>query len=438
MPTTITLERMSSGTDCIGHLPDGKTVFVQQGAPGDVAQIEVVEDKESYALARIAQLEQEGPTRVAPACPYGSICGGCPWQHLTYEAQLEAKRSNVLEALVRTGGMPRAQAEQLVSPTKGSKRQWGYRNKLELAVAKDAAGRFELGLSKEGSHDVFTPDKCLLAHRNIEKAPRALRGALRFLQGNNDLGIFRVGVRGSLRTKDVEVALWTTPGPFPRAQTAKIVSDAVKCTSVVRVMADPGKARKIKGVEQLSGKGCWAEDLCDAHFLTSAPAFFQVNTAQAEFLVNTVIEQLAVDEGTFVADLYSGGGTFSIPLALAGADVVAVESVGASVRDLRRNAEKAGVWVDVLGGDAARELPTLGHLDALVVDPPRAGLAKDMAKSIAKAGPDRMAYISCNPQTWARDVARLREVGYDLTFVQPVDLFPQTYHCEVASVFAKN
>lgn len=437
MQSTVTIERMGTGAEAIAHLEDGKTVFVPHAAPGDVASIEIVQEKSSFARARLVEVLQPGDSRVAPTCPYEDMCGGCPWQHISYQAQLDAKRSGIVEALVRTAETPRDVAEAIVRPVMGSKREWGYRNKLELGCAHDAAGRLEVGLRREGTHEVFTPETCPLAHKPIQKAAKALRGALRYLQGNQDLGIFRIGVRASVRTKDVEVALWTTPGPFPRAHAAKVLGDAVKNTSVVRVLADPGKSRKIKGVETLSGKGCWEESLADAKFLTSAPAFFQVNTAQAEKLVQTVIDQLEIEEGSYVADLYSGGGTFSIPLALAGADVVAVETVGASVRDLRRNADRAGVWVDVIGDDAARALPTLGSLDGLVVDPPRAGLAKGVAEDIAKAAPRKMAYVSCDPQTWARDVARLRSVGYELDFVQPVDMFPQTFHCEVVSIFKR-
>lgn len=176
----------------------------------------------------------------------------------------------------------------------------------------------------------------------------------------------------------------------------------------------------------------------DVRLCAAAPSFFQVNTAQAERLVEDVLEGLggadALD-GALVADLYSGVGTFSVPLSLAGADVIAVESAGSSVRDLRRNANANDADIEVIGGDAARELPDLGELDFLVVDPPRAGLANGVVGSIAAAAPERVAYVSCDPATWARDVARFEERGYRLMRARPVDLFPQTYHVEVSSTF---
>jgi len=433
MTHTVEIERMAYGADAIGHLPDGKTVFVESGAPGDVAEIEVVEDKGSFARAKIALLVEPSPNRVRPVSPIDQVCGTAPWQHLSYETQLQAKRANVVGALVHTARFDEGLAEDIVANCVGSKRTWNYRNKLELATGTDAKGKFALGFHREGSGEFVPAESTHLAHKQIEKAPKALGGAIRYAQGNQDLGIFRVGVRHSLATGELEVALWTKPGAFPRGMFAKTLSSACKATSVVRVLADPGKARKIKGVEILDGRGYWRERIGDAEFSTQAPSFFQVNTAQAGKLVELVAQGLGGVEGAYIADLYAGGGTFSIPLALAGADVVAVESAGSSVRDLRFNAENNGVDIEVVGGDAARELAELGELDALVVDPPRAGLAENVPADIAAAQPAHVAYVSCDPATWARDIARFAECGYRLVAATPVDLFPQTYHIETVS-----
>ena len=433
MTHTVEIERMAYGADAIGHLPDGKTVFVESGAPGDVAEIEVVEDKGSFARAKIAQLVEPSPNRVRPVSPIDQVCGTAPWQHLSYETQLQAKRANVVGALVHTARFDEGLAEDIVANCVGSKRTWNYRNKLELATGTDAKGKFALGFHREGSGEFVPAESTHLAHKQIEKAPKALGGAIRYAQGNQDLGIFRVGVRHSLATGELEVALWTKPGAFPRGMCAKALASSCKATSVVRVLADPGKARKIKGVEILDGRGYWRERIGDAEFSTQAPSFFQVNTAQAGKLVELVTQGLGGVEGAYIADLYAGGGTFSIPLALAGADVVAVESAGSSVRDLRFNAENNGVDIEVVGGDAARELTELGELDALVVDPPRAGLAENVPADIAAAQPAHVAYVSCDPATWARDIARFAECGYRLVAATPVDLFPQTYHIETVS-----
>ena len=445
MTETITIERMGYGAEAVGHLSSGKTVFVEGAAPGDAVQVELFEEKASFARGRIAKLEEAGECRVQPKWAEPAAAGSAPWQHISYDAQLAAKRDNVVAALSRTGGFGEA-ASELVKPCLPSKRQWGYRNKVELGAQWNAAGAFNLGFHEEGSPNVVQAASCPLAHDSIAKAPKALRGALRYLQGSEDLGIFRVGVRTSVRTRETEIALWTKPSGFPRAAAAKMLKSCLRTTSVVRVIADPGKARKIKGLEVLDGKGHWEEQLGAARYIASAPSFFQVNTAQAEKLVNCAIEALGGTvgeegpeglDGMLVADLYAGCGTFGVAMGQAGADVIAVESAGSSVRDLRRNAEANYVDIDVIGGDAARELPELGGLDALVVDPPRAGLADGVPADIAAARPTRVVYISCNPATWARDVRRFEQVGYRLESVQPVDLFPQTYHVEVASCFVR-
>ena len=433
---TVRVERMGYGAAAVGRLASGKAVFVEGAAPGDVAVVEVLKEKPSYAQARVAHLVEEGSSRAkAPAC--AGSCGGCPWAHLSYEAQVEAKRANVAEALARLGGVEAAQAQELVAPCVPSKRQWGYRNKVEFACGLDGAGNLAVGRHAPGAHDIVPEDSCPLAYPAIQGAPRALRGALRFVLGGQDVGLFRIGVRHSVRTGDTEVALWTRPGAFPRKEVAKTVRDALKATSIVRVMADDGAARKVRKVEVLAGRGCWREQLGGFEYLVSAPSFFQVNTGQAERLVRLALDGLDAPEGAFAADLYAGVGTFTLPLAERGCSVVAVESAGSSVRDLRRNADVAGLPVDVLGGDAVRELAGLDGIEALVVDPPRSGLGKPAIDAIAKAAPAALAYVSCDPQTWARDVALLGQRGYRLRAATPVDMFPQTYHVEVCSLFAR-
>ena len=435
MRTTIT--GMAYGPNAVGRADDGKVVFVAGAAPGDVVEAKITRETKGFREAVVDQIVEASPLRVQPACPYSGICGGCPWMHLGYEAQLEAKRANVVSQLTRIGGISRERAEEQVSPCVGSKRQLGYRNKLELAAGHDARGLFMLGFHEHGGQLAAVPKSCLLGAKGIEKAPGSLRGALSYLQGKDDLGIFRVGVRRSVRTRETEIALWTAPSGFPRKMAADTLASALKCTSIVRVMAEPGKARKVKKVEVLYGRGNWGETLLDNEYRISAPSFFQVNTAQAEKMIELVIEGLEIDEGSIVADLYCGAGTFTLPLAERADFVYAVESAASSVRDLRRNMEGIEGEIEVIGGDSARELPTLGDLDALVVDPPRAGLGKGVPESIAASRAKRVAYVSCDPATWARDIARFAQVGYELVRATPVDLFPQTYHIETVSILRK-
>ena len=439
--TTLTLhvERMSYGADAIAHTDGGKTVFVSGGAvPGDVVNAEVTRDKGSFANARLVEVVEPSSDRVTAPCPYADICGGCPWAHLSREAQLAEKRANVVNSFTRIGHMDVARAEALVAQTERPSDDWGYRNKVELAVAT-VHGRTTVGMHAQDGRTVIKVDRCPLLDSRYQKAVKSVSGALNYLAGSHDLGIDRVGIRASRRTKDLEVALWTAPGEFPRAQVAKVLQDSTKASSVVRVLTKgPQKARKVTGVERLSGKGCWEERIAGGQMLLSAPSFFQVNTAGAERLVELVLEGLSPEENDEAMDLYCGAGTFTLPLARACDYVSAVESYGPAVRDLRRNLEKAQLDnVDAIGGDAGREFPDT-DADVIVVDPPRAGLAEDVVKQLSAQPARAIAYVSCDPATLARDIARFEEAGvFSPVRITPVDLFPQTFHVETVVLMSR-
>ena len=440
------IETMTYGPDGLARTPEGKAVFVAGGLIGDTVEARICEDGPSFSRAVVDEVLEPSPDRVQPPCPFIGICGGCPWGGLSHEAQLQAKEENLRSALARIGKVSAEEVDDLIRPIRHAKDAWGYRNKIELAPVHEN-GKFRLGMHGRDASQIIKVDSCPLFEKKHAKAVKAVAGALGFLGNSRDLQLERVGIRSSRRTGALEVALWTPTGAFPRAQVSRVLSDAVRATSVVRVMSKGEKrARRVSGVEALAGEGSWAEKIGDETMRLSAPSFFQVNTAQAEKLIACVIEGLGGRMGEdgpeglddlLIADLYAGGGTFSVPLAQAGAEVLAVEAAGSSVRDLRRNADMNRVDLEVIGGDAARELPELGGLDALVVDPPRAGLADGVVESIAAAAPERVAYVSCNPATWARDVARFESQGYRLTSVQPVDMVPQPYHVEVVSVFER-
>lgn len=519
MSEIIQLSAMSYGSEAIGRMSSGKTVFVEGGVPGDVVACSITCEKSSFARARIEKIVEPSMYRVVARSPYDELCGSASWQHIAYEQQCALKRSNIIAQLERIGKISPDKAKSVVCETLPSKRIWEYRNKIELAVHFDRTHGISVGYTNPQTGEVVENPMSLLVEPPLQKAARALQGVLRFALGKTDYGMHRISMRYSRRTRSFEVALWCKPGSFPRNFVAKALNDSLQCSSVVRVLSNPQTPRVIKGIEVLAGKGYWHEQLICAgetfDFYTQAPAFFQVNTHQAGCLVQQVLDALGDIDGARVADLYAGGGTFSIPLSAAGAQVFAVESVGASVRDLRRNALENCVDVDVCGGDAARELAALGAdgsayagsgsgadccedcstgsgansadsgvktagllrtagaarighvagtactahvagtartayvagaariarahaaLDALVVDPPRAGLAVSVPADIVKSGAQRMVYVSCDPATLARDIARLQDCGMQLECVQPVDMFPQTFRIECVCLMSK-
>lgn len=431
----LTIERMSYGPAAIAHAEDGRVVFVEGGCPGDVVEAAVDKDGKRAIEAHVTEVLEAGPDRVRPRCPYAGICGGCPWAALDYSAQLTAKRANVTDALTRIGKLDGERVDALVRDCLAPGDPWGYRNKIELTAAEQR-GKTVIGLSAARGQGVVKVDECLLFDPSHKKLVKHVSGALGYLANSHGLVLDRVGLRGSRRTKEAEIAIWTPTGPFPRAQAVRMLEQGAKVASIVRPLLkgdkDAMKARKVSRVERLDGIGAWDERVLDEEMRVSAPSFFQVNTKGADALVSLVLEALEPDADDVAMDLYSGAGTFTLPLGRRAAWVEAVESYGPAVRDLRKNLDRANLTnVEAVGGDAGREFPDDADPDIVVVDPPRAGLAGNVVDLLSETPARAIAYVSCDPATLARDIARFEERGvFRAEWVEPVDLFPQTYHVE--------
>ena len=428
----IQVERLAYGGDGIGRLPDGRTAFIKGGCPGDVVEAQLDREHTRYVNLSVVEVIEPSIDRVTPPCPYFGVCGGCQWQHIGYEAQVAAKQAEVADALRRIGHQ-----DVPVAPCITAGQEYGYRNKIELAVRPGPEG-LEVGYTRAGTNEIVRVDSCLLLPKTARALPKSLAGSLRYLSGREDLGLTRVGARIAAHTKDLEIAIWTVPGPFPRKMAGETLAQATKATGVVRVLArDESAERLIKGVEVLRGNGAWRERFLDADMLISAPSFFQVNTRTAEKLVMAALEALGADGTDRVLDLYSGAGTFTLPLSHVAGEVVAVEQSGTALSDLRRNLERAQTWAEVAPGDAERALPELGRFDLALVDPPRSGMRPGAINALAATGARRIVYVSCDPSTLARDCSSFGKLGYKLTGATPVDLFPQTFHVETLAILDK-
>lgn len=479
--TTLTLERMTYGPSALAHDKDGKTVFVLGGVAGDTVEVQITSQHKNYSNAQIINIVAQGPHHIKPVCTEVELLSGCPWANIDYTHQLVAKREHVTNALVRIAHFNPSRVETLVAPCQQASDPWHYRNKLELNVEKTGE-RVQIGVRNIATNQLMPLQRTDLLPSPLAKLPKAIAGALSYLSNSRDLSLLRVGIRASRRTKDLELALWCEPGAFPRSQVTRILNDAIqgqaKLTSIVRVLTKgPQKARKTVGVERLFGKGAWSEQLLysacggrstgvgvdaagagagvgggacagagagsdtntHATCMTfSAPSFFQVNTKGAEKLVELVMEFLQPLNNDIAMDLYSGAGTFTLPLARLCKRVYAVESSGSSVRDLRRNLDACNLHnVQVTGGDAGREFPDT-HANIIVVDPPRAGLAPNVIDQLCEQPARAIAYVSCDPATLARDLSRFEEKGiYKVQRIVPVDLFPQTFHVETVAVLSR-
>lgn len=401
----VTLTDMAHGGDAVGRY-EGRVIFVPMALPGETVTVALEQSRASYARGRLLSIDRPSDARVSPPCPVFGRCGGCQWQHISYPAQLEFKQGIVRDALERMGGV---QAPR-VQPMLGMAEPWHYRNHVQLRIDRYGhAGYYALQ-----SHEIIATEHCMIAHPLLE----TMWDAHRTCRIRADELILRAGVNTGDRMAQLRGRQSLPPGSGP--------ATPYSCLYTGR-----------SGQRQvLSGRDFITEEVLGLRLRVSADAFFQNNTAQTERLVEIARDYLALTTGESLLDAYCGGGLLG--LSLAGQDVTlfGVESYGASVRDARENSGGRGSFWEA---DVARALRQhRPKVDAIILDPPRTGCTPDAIDALASCGAARIVYVSCDPATLARDIARLREHGYALVEVQPVDMFPQTYHIEVVALLSRS
>jgi len=406
--TEIHLTSMAHGSAALGR-HEGRVVFVPYALPGERVRVEIIEEKAHHAFARLVEVLEPSPERVAPPCPYfgPAGCGGCQWQHADYPAQLRFKAEIVADQLARIGSI----ADPPVRPTLPDSAGWAYRNHAQFHPAPGGG----LGFQAAASHDAVAIDACPLLHPLLSDLYATLDLDLE--------GLVRLSLRAGTATGD-QMLVFEMADDLPPALEADV---PVSC---VLLLSD--------GVHvNLIGHNHITEVVASHTYRISAPSFFQVNTPQAAQLVRLVSEHLDLQGSETVLDAYAGVGLFTVPLARRAGLVVAVEQAPAAVADLLENTADLDN-VDVIEGPVEAVLPDLDvPLDAAVVDPPRAGVDRSALEALAARHPARLVYVSCDPATLARDAKRLVHAGYRLVEVQPVDMFPQTYHTESVALFRR-
>ncbi|MDR7606759.1 MAG: 23S rRNA (uracil(1939)-C(5))-methyltransferase RlmD [Armatimonadota bacterium] len=430
------VDRLSYGGRGVARA-DGYVVFVPYTAPGDLVRARLVRAKRSFGEAEVVEVVEPSPDRVAPPCPYFGRCGGCAWQHLRYEAQLAAKEQIVRESLERLGGLQGVPVRPIVP----APRPLGYRNKMEFAFHPEAI----LGLHVPGHFDrVVEIDECLLPSPLASAVLREVKAFVRehhlscydhrTRQGFLRHLVYREGVR----TGQVLVAVVTAPGPFPDGPelARRLVQRYPQIRGVLWAQSGSlSDAVKVDRLEVLRGESTIEEELGGLRFGIGLETFFQTNTEQADRMLQLALEMAELRGGERVVDLYCGVGTFALALARQAGFVWGVEVVASAVQAAWDNAARAGIRnVEFVQGEVRHVLPELvaraGTPDLVVLDPPRSGAGGKVMRKVGRAGPRRVLYVSCNPTTLAPDLRELVPFGYRVVAVQPVDLFPQTYHVE--------
>jgi 23S rRNA (uracil1939-C5)-methyltransferase len=408
----LTTGEMAYGPHAVARV-DGKVVFVRGAAPHEEAEVQVREERQRFAFADLVAVRRPSAVRRLAPCPYLPRCGGCPWQHLDYGAQLAAKQRIVGEQLERLGRVTVPVAAPLPSP-----REFGYRRRIKLRVVEGV-----VGFHAAASHALVVIDHCLLAAPPVDAAipwltelVAALRTAVRRLEIAAGGSADRVVVAGE-------------------AEGAWHDGDEDACREWLAT--HPGVAGM-----RLRGRGwtrSWGEPTVDLAagdqppLRVHAPGFTQVNGEANCLLVEEVVRRVAPRAGLRVLDLYAGAGNLSLPLRRRGALVTAVEQDRGAAADARANAAREpGPPLRVLAMPAERALRQFlaadDRFDAVVLDPPRSGAASCVALLLRLRAP-RLVYVSCDPATLARDLRHL-STAYRVDDVQPIDFFPHTYHVE--------
>ncbi|OGG46132.1 MAG: 23S rRNA (uracil-5-)-methyltransferase RumA [Candidatus Handelsmanbacteria bacterium RIFCSPLOWO2_12_FULL_64_10] len=428
----------------------GLRFFVRGGLPGDVVEVQVVKRERGRIEAVVVRRMHSEIKRIAPPCRHFSICGGCRWQDLDYRDQLALKKG-IVQHCFREAGLD----EGLVEDALGAEEAFFYRNKMDFSFGVNKAGALTLGLyvskdrqevEAQGHAPVFDVEECLLQSPLSNQIVRAVRD---FLKGRDlrpydpeaRTGLLRsLVVREGKRTGEVLVNLVTAegePGLTPLGEALRGMFPEVKGV-VLSANRRRSKNALPETEEALAGEGQIVERVGGLAFGVSPASFFQVNTRQAERLYDLAVQLCGLTGRERVLDLYCGTGTLSLLTARRAASVTGVEAVAQAVEDARRNTARNGVEnCRFLCGDVLRVLPDLARagepFDAVTVNPPRAGVYRAAIQAICALRPGRVVYVSCNPETLARDVPRFWAGGYRLGRVQPVDLFPHTPHCEVVA-----
>lgn len=433
---------------------DGFAVFVDQAVPGDRVTARVFKKKKNYAEARVVSLLSASSDRISPPCRYSGYCGGCKWQFLAYEKQLEYKTRHVSESLEHIGGI----SDVTVLPAIASEAAFGYRNKMEFSCADrrwllpselgDAriSMDFALGLHVPGTfHKVLDIDACLLQPDTGNAILRQVRDHMRESGMppyglRSHTGYWRFLMLRHSRAFDRWLVNIVTATENPKAVQC-IADDLRSRFPMIEAVVNNITARK-SGVAfgekevPLSPTSVLREKLGPFEFEISANSFFQTNTRGAETLYRQVAAYAELTGSETVMDLYSGIGTIPIWLSGNASEVVGLEIVESAVADAERNCLRNGidncrfVLGDIRESLAAFSPAAGGNIpDVMIIDPPRDGMHKDVVKQVLAMAPKRIVYVSCNPATLARDLGILR-TAYEIDEVQPVDLFPHTYHIE--------
>lgn len=456
--TEITLEIVDAAFKGKGVAKvNGLAVFVPGTMPGDVVRARIIKRKKSYREAKMLELLEPSPDRITPKCQHANVCGGCSWQHVPYSKQLEFKTRQVTDHIRRIAGL-----ETPVLPAIGSEHQFYYRNKMEYSISDKRwlteaeiksdefvdDTTFAAGLHAPGRFDkILDLNEC---HLQREESFQILQFVKNYCieHGIEPFRIFEkegflrhVMIRTSHHSDDFMVNLVTFQDDqeIIKKLSGELLDNFPMITTIVNNVNDQPNPTAIGRYEHVVfGPGFIRDRIGEFEFKIHPNAFFQTNTAQAEQLYDIALEFAELQEGDIVYDLYCGVGTLSLYMSRKASKVLGIELVDVAVENAKFNAVENGVEnVSFVRGDmkdvfTKEMVEEYGAPDVLITDPPRAGMHPDVVNRLCELRVPKIVYVSCDSSTMARDLKVLSQ-EYEINVVQPVDMFPQTYHVEAVA-----
>ena len=440
------MNRIITKAKCSDISSEGKGVvklgrdvcFVDGLFIGEEADVEVLYHRAGVYYGKVKKLYTLSKDRIQPKCKVCTSCGGCQYQQINYATQLVYKTKRVKEALQRIGGI-----NIDVPLCLGMENPYFYRNKIQMPYGKDRKGNVVYGFFKENSHEIIPVKECMIEDQRAASILWDIKELVKKMNipvynEDSGKGILRyVLIRTSYHYKELMVVLVTSMMNFPGQR--NFIDALIKLHPEITTVVENVNKRHtnvILGKEEkvLYGPGFIRDKILDLTFEISAASFFQVNPVQVEILYKTALDLVKYEEKPVVLDAYSGVGTIGLIAAKNAGKVLSVEINKDASKNAKENAKRNGVNnIEFYCDDASEFINKYdGDLDIVIMDPPRKGSDEKFLSSILKRRPRQVIYISCDPETLARDLKFLSE-SYKVTFVQPVDMFPMTAHVETVA-----
>ncbi|GAB4386301.1 MAG: 23S rRNA (uracil(1939)-C(5))-methyltransferase RlmD [Elainellaceae cyanobacterium] len=425
----------------------GKVIFVPDSVPGDRLLVRLVQVKPQYAQGKLHTILEASPHRIRPRCIVADKCGGCQWQHIDYDYQRQAKRNLIIQDLQRIGGFENPSVDPVLwnedVPEGSPPADLAYRNKATYPLSRSATGQVQAGYYRKGSHQLVNLNQCPIQDQRLNpilvevKQDLQQRGWSIYNETQRQGKLRHLGLRIGRHTGEMLITLISTSDKLPGLEEqAQTWLDRYPQLVGVCLNLNPQHTNVIFGAETrcLAGRPYLCEEFARLQFQIHPTTFFQVNTEQAEALLNMIATELDLKGNETLLDAYCGVGTLTLPLAKQAQQAIGIEVQPEAIAQAQINARLNGITNAKFHiGTVEAILPKLEvQPDVVLVDPPRKGCDRTVIEQLLQIQPDRIVYVSCNPATLARDL-KLLSTSYQLLRVQPADFFPQTAHVECAA-----